>query len=133
MKRSLMVLVVCLALAGLAVLAGCGGSAPETATPTAAESQDATGQQGSGGGATVAVDMKNTAFSPSDVEVSVGDTVEWTNDDAFDHNVVADSGATFKSSDFGQGETFQWKAAKPGSVTYECTIHPGMTGTITVK
>ncbi|MEA2347051.1 MAG: hypothetical protein QOG62_838 [Thermoleophilaceae bacterium] len=131
--RRILVLPFCLALLAGVAFAGCGGSSTESAAPTAAESQDATGQQGSAGGATVAVDMQNTAFNPADVEVAAGDTVEWTNDDDFDHNVVADSGATFKSDDFGKGDTFQWKAAKPGTVTYECTIHPGMTGTITVK
>jgi plastocyanin len=77
--------------------------------------------------------MKNTAFDPKAVEVAPGDTVEWENYDDVDHNVVADSGADFSSDDFGKGGTFEWKATKPGTVTYECTIHPGMTGEITVK
>ena len=129
MKRLLMILVVCLALAGVAAMAGCGGST--TAAPgdtTAAESAAPEGEQGSGDGATVTVDMQNTAFDPADVEVAPGDTVEWVNDDDFAHNVVADSGADFESDDFGKGGTFEWKATEPGTVKYECTIHPGMTG-----
>ena len=49
------------------------------------------------------------------------------------HGVLAKTGATFKSSDFGQGATFSTKATKAGTITYVCTIHPGMTGTIVVK
>jgi plastocyanin len=91
------------------------------------------GEQGSEKGATVSVEMTDTAFDPSEVTAKVGDTIEWENYDDFDHNVVADSGADFQSDDFGKGGTFEWTAAKPGEVTYECTIHPGMTGTITVE
>ncbi len=136
MKRALTIFVLCMALGGIALLAGCGGStepAPAPADTTAAESATPEGEQGSGGGATVTVDMVNTAFDPADLEVGVGDTVEWVNEDDFDHNVVADSGADFASDDFGKDGTFEWTAAEPGEVTYECTIHPGMTGTITVK
>jgi plastocyanin len=76
--------------------------------------------------------MQNIQFSPKATSVKVGDKVTWTNDDNTDHNVTADSGASFKSKDFGNGATFSFTAAKAGTIKYECTIHPGMTGTLTV-
>jgi len=76
--------------------------------------------------------MKNIQFAPTSVTAKVGQTVKWTNDDSVDHNVTAKSGATFKSSNFGQGGTYSFKAAKAGTISYVCTIHPGMVGTIIV-
>ena len=45
---------------------------------------------------------QNIAFDPKDVTVKVGQKITWTNDDTTDHNVTADSGADFKSKDFGK-------------------------------
>jgi plastocyanin len=112
---------------GLAV-AGCGSgggsssSSASTSTPAASSS--------SGGG--VQIKMQNIQFSPKATSVKVGDKVTWTNDDNTDHNVTADSGASFKSKDFGNGATFSFTADKAGTIKYECTIHPGMTATLTV-
>jgi plastocyanin len=135
MKRLLTLLPICLLILAAAVFAGCGGSAPtETAADTAAApSETPEGQESTDIEATAEVEMKNTAFDPAEVTVKAGDAIEWENYDDFDHNVVADSGADFKSENFGKGGTFVWTAEAPGEVTYECTLHPGMTGTITVE
>lgn len=76
--------------------------------------------------------MKSIQFDPKEDTVKVGQTVTWTNDDSVDHNVTATSGADFKSDDFGNGKTYTFKATKPGTIKYTCTIHPGMDGTLTV-
>jgi plastocyanin len=136
MRRAL-TLSTLLAVAALA-LAGCGGggggggsttggggsSTPAPATTGAAS--------GGGGGAPVTVAMKNITFSPKSVSVKVGQKVDWTNDDSVAHNVTATSGASFRSSDFGQGGTFSYTPTKAGTIQYVCTIHPGMDGTIVV-
>jgi plastocyanin len=85
------------------------------------------------GGGTTAVAMKNIQFAPRDVTVKVGDTVKWTNQDSVAHNVTATGGASFKSSNFGKGGTYTYRAAAPGKISYVCTIHPGMDGTLTVR
>jgi plastocyanin len=119
--RAITLLVACLAL----VLAGCGGS-------------DDNGGGGSGGGGgsssgnSVTIDMKNIKFAPQDATVKVGQTVKWVNQDAVDHDVQAKSGADFKSELFGKGKSFDWKADKAGTVSYVCTVHPGMVGTLNV-
>jgi plastocyanin len=110
------------------VAAGCGSSSKKT---TANPPPAASSTQPSSGG-TVTVDMKNIAFSPNSVTVKVGQTVKWVNQDTVAHNVTAQSGA-FKSTNFGPGGSFTFKATKPGTFGYVCTIHPGMNGTLIVK
>lgn len=77
--------------------------------------------------------MQNIAFAPKSTTVKVGQKVTWTNDDQTDHNVTSDSGASFKSKDFGNGGTFSFTPEKAGTIKYVCTIHPGMDGTLTVQ
>jgi plastocyanin len=108
-------------------LAACGGSSGGGSTSA---STSAPASSSSGGG--VQIKMQNIQFSPKDTTVKVGDKVTWTNDDNTDHNVTAQSGADFKSKDFGNGGTFSFTADKAGTIKYVCTIHPGMTATLTV-
>jgi plastocyanin len=117
MLRPLVVL-----LAAAALLAGCGSSSKKSSTSSTSSAPAA-------GGTTVS--MKNIQFAPTSLTVKVGQTVTWTNDDSVVHNVTADDG-TFKSSNFGGGKTFSWKATKAGTFKYGCTIHPGMVATLTV-
>jgi plastocyanin len=119
-----------LATVGLA-LAGCGGGGGGSTTGSSTPAPTTT-SGGSGGGGVVAVTMKNIAFSPQSVDVKVGQEIDWTNDDSVAHNVVATSGASFRSSDFGQGGTFSYIPTRAGTIDYVCTIHPGMDGTIVV-
>jgi plastocyanin len=126
----------CLALGG-ALAAGCGSSSSSSsntssapaAAPPATSSAAAAPAAAAG---TIAVSMKNIQFVPKSVTAKVGQTVKWTNDDSVDHNVTATSGATFKSSNFGQGGTYVQKLTKAGTIKYVCTIHPGMGGTLVV-
>ena len=111
--RPLPVLATCLGLA----VCGCGGSDDKPAAEKAPNT----------------VDMKDIAFSPGKVTVKTGDTVTWVNQDDVEHNVVATKGATFKSKLLGKDGTFKFKADKAGTVSYVCTIHPGMEGTIVVQ
>lgn len=121
-----------LAAASLAV-AGCGSSdgggstasAPATSTPAAGPATKS--------GNAVQIGMKGIAFDPKEVTVAVGTTVTWKNLEDIPHNVVAEEGADFQSDTFGKGGTYEFKATKPGTVKYVCTIHPGMEGTLTVE
>lgn len=81
----------------------------------------------------VVIKMANIKFDPEDATADVGQQICWVNEDSIDHNAVAESGATFESELFGKGETFTTTVDEPGTVDYVCTIHPGMTGTLTVE
>jgi plastocyanin len=123
------ILVALCAVTALALgLAACGGSSGGGSTSASTSSSSSS----SGGGGGVTIKMQNIQFSPKDTTVKVGDKVTWTNDDNTDHNVTAQSGADFKSKDFGNGGTFEFTPDKAGTIKYVCTIHPGMTATLTV-
>jgi plastocyanin len=67
------------------------------------------------------------------VTVKAGDKVTWTNKDSVGHDVTGDN---FKSGDSGglqNGDTFSHTFDKKGKFDYVCTVHPGMTGSVTVK
>jgi plastocyanin len=116
--RLITMLVACIAL----VIAGCGGG----------DDNGGGGSGGSSSGNTVTIDMKDIKFAPQDATVKVGQTVKWVNEDTVEHDVDAKSGADFKSELFGKGKSFEWKADKAGTVSYVCTVHPGMVGTLNV-
>ena len=130
MKRIPLLLLALVALAA----AGCGSSnkssSSSSSTPaTSTGSGSTSGGTAAPSGKTVTVDMKNIQFSPKDVTVKVGTTVKWVNQDSVPHDV---KGGPLSSSTFGQGGTYTYKATKPGKISYVCTIHPGMTGTLNV-
>jgi plastocyanin len=77
--------------------------------------------------------MRGLKFVPDRAEVKVGQKVTWTNEESIDHNVTADSGAKFMSKAFGRGGRYTFTPRAAGTITYECTLHPGMTGTLVVK
>ena len=121
----------CAALALALAVSACGGGGGGGSTSTAASSASTSSSPNAGGGA-VQIKMQNIAFAPKSTTVKVGEKVTWTNDDSVDHNVTANSGADFKSKDFGNGGTFSFTPDKAGTIKYVCTIHPGMVGTLTV-
>ncbi|APH39599.1 cupredoxin domain-containing protein [Methanohalophilus halophilus] len=78
---------------------------------------------------TTSVIMEDIQFKPATIQISVGDTVTWTNEDSATHTVT---GQNFDSGNLGQGETFTYTFDEAGTYEYECTIHPSMTGTVIV-
>jgi plastocyanin len=126
MTRILLALCAIVALAA----AGCGSSNKSSTSSGSSSSASTAAASSSGGG--VAIKMQNIAFDPKAVTVKVGQKVTWTNDDQVDHNVTSQSGETIKSQNFGNGATFSFTPTKAGKISYVCTIHPGMTATLTV-
>lgn len=74
--------------------------------------------------------MQGSAFTPNNRTVSAGTTVTWTNKDGVAHTVT---GTGWGSGNLGQNGTFAHTFDTAGSFPYHCTIHPSMTGTITVQ
>jgi len=80
------------------------------------------------------VAIKDFAFTPSSITVKKGTTVTWTNQDSTPHTVTS-SGSGEKamdSQDLAQGGTYSVTFDTAGTYEYFCTIHPNMTGTVTV-
>lgn len=80
----------------------------------------------------VEVVIQNFAFSPSPLNVKVGDTVRWTNRDSAPHTVSSDSNA-FESGTMNQGQAFQFTFKTPGTYPYHCSVHPNMKATVVVQ
>jgi plastocyanin len=126
-KRWLALLLGCLALA--LVAAGCGGDDDDNGGGGGGGEQQA--PAATSGGAQVS--MKDIKFNPSTVNVKVGDTVTWTNDDTVGHDVTGDGFKSGSAGGLSGGDTFKHKFAKAGTFKYACTVHPGMTGEVVVK
>ncbi len=69
----------------------------------------------------ITVRMTNFDFTPKEVTIKVGSTVEWL-DDTGRHSVVADDGS-FKSEALTSGGRFAHTFTKPGIVAYHCAFH----------
>ena len=78
------------------------------------------------------VSISGGAFNPGTLEISLGDTVKWTNNDSF-HRVVSDDGVSFESENLSNGDTFEHQFHAVGEFPYHCGVHPSMTSEITVS
>lgn len=77
------------------------------------------------------VTMLGKAFDPPALDVLVGTTVTWRNDDATNHTVTA-ADDTFGSGYIPPGGSFSHTFARQGSYAITCTIHRSMRGTVNV-
>jgi plastocyanin len=78
------------------------------------------------------ISIQNFVFVPAHIEVHVGDVVEWNNGDFAPHTATADNGS-WNTDSIKNGGTVPVVVSVPGSITYRCVYHPGMTGVIVVK
>lgn len=130
------------AVALAVVLAACAGTADSDATTTEADALTTTAAgvtttaapvttttQADDGGPSITIE--NFDFSGADT-VDVGTTVTATNQDGVAHTWTSDDGV-WNSGSLSNGESFEFTFDEPGEYSYFCSIHPRMTGTITVE
>ena len=91
------------------ILAGCAGAA--TAQKAPAETNRVTM-------------AKSYRFVPAEITVHVGDTVTWTNDDNFTHDVHVLGAANWRSQPVRPGESVSYTFSQPGEYSYQCDFHP---------
>ncbi len=103
------------AAALVATLAACGGSDPDVA-PVATD--------------TVAI--RGFAYAPAHVEVTMGSTVTWANEDDAAHDVVF-QGGTGRSELLSNGGSYRYTFARVGTFDYVCSLHSNMRGRVTVR
>jgi plastocyanin len=103
----------------------------EGADPITTDDVDATDAPG----AEASVGLQDSRFDPTDIEISAGDTVTFTNNDSYNHTITSatDSSIEFDSGEIGQDATFEQTFDTAGTSAYFCQIHPTMQGTITVS
>jgi plastocyanin len=80
----------------------------------------------------VTVAISNFSFGPTEVTISVGDTVTFVNGDDTIHSVVADDGS-FHSDGLDTNDKFTFTFTKAGKIAYHCGLHPFMKGDIVVQ
>ena len=121
-----------------------GGNATNATMMGAAGNATNATTTGGGGNTTTSVSivpgsssLTTDAWSPNPVQVSVGTTVTWTNDDAQPHAVNSGENATpsglFDSGIMAPAATFEHTFTEAGEYPYYCLLHPNMVGTVSVS
>lgn len=83
---------------------------------------------------TFEVGQKDKAFTVEKIEIKAGDTIKFTNNDPFFHNVFSLSDTKmFDLGSYPQGESKEVVFDQPGEVDVECAIHPNMQLKVIVK
>jgi plastocyanin len=125
------------------------GYATNATTTSAGNATNATATGTSGGNTTASVSivpgsssLTTNAFSPNPIQVSVGTTVTWSNNDSQPHTVASGSNGQpdnkFNSSPnfnplINPGQTFSHTFTQAGQYPYFCMLHPNMVGTVSVS
>ncbi|MGQ0773968.1 MAG: cupredoxin domain-containing protein [Pseudonocardiales bacterium] len=79
------------------------------------------------------VSMEGLLFVPAALNVAVGDTVTWVNNDDALHTVtVTDGPETFESELMNPGDTFSYTFTMAGLYEYYCAVHPDMKASVLV-
>ncbi|MGH8616323.1 MAG: cytochrome D1 domain-containing protein [Burkholderiales bacterium] len=79
-----------------------------------------------------AVSIVNFAFAPLQIAIAAGRSVTWTNDDGAPHGLGFKDGA--RGADvLLPGAAFSRVFEQPGTYDYVCSVHPYMTGKVTVR
>jgi plastocyanin len=81
--------------------------------------------------APASITIANFDFSGAE-SVAVGTPVIVTNEDDVSHTWTSEDDV-FDSGSLSQGESFQYTFEDAGEYSFVCTIHPGMSGSISVE
>jgi len=81
--------------------------------------------------------IRQDAYSPARIQVVLGTTVTWTNQDNVSHSVVIspvviDTDDVWQSRVLSTGDSFSYTFTMRGTFQYHCSEHPEMTGTVVV-
>lgn len=84
-------------------------------------------------------DIANTGFYiPLNLEVVLGTTVEWVNDDSVPHTIQSQNSqgdiiGLFNSAPLLTGDRFEYTFDESGVYNYFCSLHPWRVGIVTVR
>jgi plastocyanin len=80
----------------------------------------------------VAVMITSTGYQPSNVEVSLGESVWWLNEDTRPHSATSDDGKSFETGELDQGESKRIVMTQKGVFGYHDRYGPHH-GVVTVN
>ncbi|HUH08205.1 MAG TPA: cupredoxin domain-containing protein [Egibacteraceae bacterium] len=104
------------------ILAGCSGSG---------DGDGGSGDGGDSAGGTATITINDFTFATPG-SVPAGTTVTVVNEDSASHTWTSTSGV-FDSGNLAGGDSFSFEFADPGTYAFACSIHPTMTGSLTVE
>lgn len=82
----------------------------------------------------ITVSQKNRTFGPGNITIAKGDTITFTNEDEFLHQIYTKgSGFAFDSDEQSPGHPLTVAFPSAGVFEVRCGIHPKMLLTVTVK
>ena len=102
------------------------GGTEATGAATPAASADA-------GVSELAVTIKDFKFQPATIEVPVGGSVTWTNEDSSPHTATGIDREVLQSGTLKTGDAYTQQFDTAGTFEYFCEFHAGMKGTIVVQ
>jgi plastocyanin len=80
------------------------------------------------------ISQKGRTFQVKGIEIRSGDTVQFTNDDMFFHQIyIRSTNLTFESDEQPPGEIIEVKFPTAGTYEVHCRIHPKMLVVVDVK
>jgi plastocyanin len=82
-------------------------------------------------GEEVEVAINDVGFEPAMIEITVGTTVTWVNEDGIDHTATATDGI-FDTGMIDAGESASVTFDDAGTFAYVCDLHPDMEGVVVV-
>ncbi len=103
-----------------------------TAQTTPAATSSSSSASASRAPVTAEATIQAFKFSPNPINIHVGDTVRWTNQDGVAHTVTSDAGSDLDSGNLVQGQSYSHAFASAGDVTYHCDLHSTMTARVHV-
>lgn len=81
---------------------------------------------------TMNVTIVSGGFTPNLINISVGSSVTWTNNDTSAHTVVANNGA-FTSGTIAPGGQYSYAFPSAGTFAYHDAANPNMVGVVNVS
>ena len=78
------------------------------------------------------ITIDNFTFTPKELTVAVGTTVNWVNHDDIPHTIV-EKKTTFRSKALDTDDSYSFTFTSAGTFDYFCGLHPHMVGQVIVK
>ncbi|UGT39597.1 cupredoxin family copper-binding protein [Nocardia yamanashiensis] len=122
-------------VAGALAVGGCGSDSSKSgASSSTAATSATTTPAGPRPAATTTVNVDDMKFSPANLTVKVGDTVQWKFSDKAPHAVqgIGDAAMGINSPIIRTGE-WSYTFTTAGTFRYLCPLHPEMKGAVTVE
>jgi plastocyanin len=82
--------------------------------------------------ATNVITIDNFTFSPKELTIPVGTTVQWVNHDDIPHTIV-EKKTSFRSKALDTNDSYSYTFTSAGAFDYFCGLHPHMVGKIVVR